>query len=74
MSILQINYNKSIRSHIRYHTLNIFNYISIELHLVYDWINCFSLLLNSFIDDEFFIFNGILFQISIILFLVENLP
>jgi len=24
------------------------NYISIELQLVYDWINCFSLLLNSF--------------------------
>ena len=51
-----------------------FNYISIELQLVYDWINCFSLLLNSFIDDEFLIFNGILFQISIFLFLVENLP
>ena len=51
-----------------------FNYISIELQLVYDWINFFSLLLNSFIDDEFLIFNGILFQISIILFLVENLP
>ena len=31
-------------------------------------------LLNSFIDDEFLIFNGILFQTSIILFLVENLP
>jgi len=55
-------------------TLNNFNYISIELHLVYDWINCFSLLLNSFIDDEFLIFNGNLFQISIVLFLVENLP
>ena len=45
------------------------NYISIELQLVYDWINCFSLpRLNSFIDDEFLIFNGILFQVSIILF------
>ena len=39
-------------------TLNIFNYISIELHLVCDWINCFSLLLNSFIDNEFLIFNN----------------
>ena len=55
-------------------TLKKINYIPIELQLVYDWINCFSLLLNSFIDDEFLIFNGILFQISIILFLVENLP
>ena len=40
---------------------NIFNSISIELQLVYDWINCFiyiiSLLFNSFIDGEFLIFN-----------------
>ena len=46
-------------------TLTKFSYISIELQLVYDWINCFSLLLNSFIDDKFLMFNGILFKISI---------
>ena len=34
----------------------------------------FNFLLNIFIDAEHFMFRGILFQISIILFLVEYFP
>jgi len=55
-------------------SLQIYNDISIEPQRSLWFEKCFSLLLNSFVDDEFLIFNGILFQISIILFLVENSP